>query len=268
MKDKRRHNHIGPINSSRGNLNSVSEIKEEVVRHLSNKFGIVEEANPLLDGICFDMINEEDCRWLERSFEEVEIKEAIWGCDGSKIPGPDGGELSKVISSSFLALVPNSSNPLSLDEYRPICLVGCMYKVLTKNFAGRLKRVLNSIISYNQSAFVPERQLLDGVLVANEVVDYSRKEGAPCILFKVDSEKTYDSVSWNFLRYILVRMGFGERWRKWMEILIFKRNMSVLVNGSPTTEFVVKRGLRQEFLIALSLCFSDGGSNEVGSQID
>ncbi|XP_058741092.1 uncharacterized protein LOC131613439 [Vicia villosa] len=40
-------------------------------------------------------------------------------------------------------------------------------------------------------------------------------------------------------------MGFGEKWRKWVEVIIFKSNMSVLVNGSPTKDFIVKKGLRQ-----------------------
>ncbi|XP_058774268.1 uncharacterized mitochondrial protein AtMg01250-like [Vicia villosa] len=40
-------------------------------------------------------------------------------------------------------------------------------------------------------------------------------------------------------------MGFGVKWRKWMELLVFKSNMSVMVNGSPTKEFGVNRGLRQ-----------------------
>ncbi|XP_058752759.1 uncharacterized protein LOC131625939 [Vicia villosa] len=120
-----------------------------------------------------------------------------------------------------------------------------MYKVVTKLLAGRLKKVLLSIISNCQSAFVPGRQLLDGVLVANEVVDYARKEGSKCIPFKVDFEKAYDKVSWNFLRYMMQRMDFGHRWLKWMELLVFNSNMSILVNGSPTKEFTVSRGLRQ-----------------------
>lgn len=119
-----------------------------------------------------------------------------------------GGELSKVVSSSFLVVVPKSSNPLGLDDYRPIYLVGWMHKVITKLLAGRLKRVLNSIIYHCQIVFVPGRQLFDGVLVANEVVDYARKEGSSCLLFKVNFKKVYDKVSWDFLRYLLVRMGF------------------------------------------------------------
>lgn len=92
---------------------------------------------------------------------------------------------------------------------------------------------------------MPGRQLLDGVLVTNEVVDYARKEGILCLLFKLDFEKVYDKVSWDFLRSLLWRMGFGEKWRNWLELLIFQSNMSVLVNGSPTKEFIMKRGLRQ-----------------------
>ena len=60
---------------------------------------------------------------------------------------------------------------------------------------------------------MPGRQLLDVVLVTNEVVDCSRKEGSICLLFKVDFEKAYDSVSWSFFSYLLVRFGFDGRWR-------------------------------------------------------
>ncbi|XP_058776799.1 uncharacterized protein LOC131651145 [Vicia villosa] len=157
----------------------------------------------------------------------------------------EGNFISRAVSSSFLTLIPKCKNPLSLNDYRPICLVGCMYKVVAKLLAGRLKGVLNSIISNSQSAFVPGRQLLDGVLVANEVVDFARKEGKNCLLFKVDFEKAYDKVNWSFLRYMLKRMGFGDKWTRWMELLIFNSKMSVLVNGSPSKEFSVHKSLRQ-----------------------
>ncbi|XP_058776524.1 uncharacterized protein LOC131650829 [Vicia villosa] len=156
-----------------------------------------------------------------------------------------GSSLSKAITSSFFTLIPKKHNPLGLDDSRPICLVGCIYKVAAKLLAGRLKKVLNSIISSCQTAFVPGRQLLDGVIVANEVVDYARKAGSNCTLFKVDFEKAYDKVSWTFLHFMFKAMGFGRRWIKWMELLVFKSDMSVLVNGSSSKEFGVYRGLRQ-----------------------
>ncbi|XP_058732569.1 uncharacterized protein LOC131604096 [Vicia villosa] len=158
--------------------------------------------------------------------------------------------LSRAIISSFLTLILKSSNPLGLDDYRSICLVGCVYKAISKLLASRLKKVLGSIGSKCQSAFVTGRQLLDGVLVANEVVDLTKREGIGCLLFKVDFEKAYDKVSWNFLRYLLKRMGFGITWMKWMEALIFSSKMSVLVNGSPPEEFEVEKGLRQGDLLS------------------
>lgn len=77
MKDKRRLNHIGPINSPGGPLASVNDIKNELVRHFSNKFGGEVQVNPLLDGILFSSIGVEEMERLERSFQEDEIKEEI-----------------------------------------------------------------------------------------------------------------------------------------------------------------------------------------------
>lgn len=62
---------------------------------------------------------------------------------------------------------------------------------------------------------------------------------------KVDFEMAYDCVSWGFLRYLFGRMGFGQKWLSWMEGAVFSSSLSVLVNGSPTKEFIATRGLIQ-----------------------
>ncbi|XP_058753182.1 uncharacterized protein LOC131626382 [Vicia villosa] len=63
--------------------------------------------------------------------------------------------------------------------------------------------------------------MLDGILVANELVDYARREGKDGFVFKVDFEKDYDKVSWKFFRFMLKNMGFSDVWMHWMEALFF-----------------------------------------------
>ena len=73
-----------------------------------------------------------------------------------------------------------------------------MYKILAKVHANRLRSVIGFVISESQSAFVKGRQILDGILVANEVVDDARKCKKELLLFKVDFEKAYDSIDWGY----------------------------------------------------------------------
>ncbi|KHN25581.1 hypothetical protein glysoja_037859, partial [Glycine soja] len=74
--------------------------------------------------------------------------------------------------------------------------------------ANRLKNVMPFIIHERQSTFLEGRHMLHSVLIANEVVDEAKRYQKPCLVFKVDYEKAYDSVSWGFLIYMLKRMGF------------------------------------------------------------
>ena len=89
------------------------------------------------------------------------------------------------------------------------------------------------------------RHLLQSVLIANEVVHEAKSNNKSCLVFKVDYEKAYDSVSWNFVLYMLGKIGFNSKWVKWIEGCLKSASISVLVNGSPSTEFLLKRGLRQ-----------------------
>jgi hypothetical protein len=80
--------------------------------------------------------------------------------------------------------------------------------LIAKVLAGRLSKVMNSVVANTQTAFIKGRHLVDGVLVINEVVDLAKKSGRECLIFKVDFEKAYDSVDCGFLEYMLRRFNF------------------------------------------------------------
>jgi len=148
------------------------------------------------------------------------------------------GKLSKGINSTFIALIPKVGSPHGLNDFRPISLVGSLYKILKKLLANRLRLVISSVISDSQLAFVKNRQILDGILIANEVVDEIRKSQKELMLFKVDFEKAYDSVDWGYLDFVMGRISFPAMWRKWIRECVSIATDSALVNGSPTNESI------------------------------
>lgn len=81
---------------------------------------------------------------------------------------------------------------MSLGDFRPISLVGCHYKLVARLLASRLGSVLDNIITQNQSSFIWGRHLVDGVVVVNGVVDFAKKKGRECMVFKVDFGKACD----------------------------------------------------------------------------
>ena len=123
--------------------------------------------------------------------------------------------------------------------------MGSLYEILAKVLANRLCGVIGSVISDTQSTFIKGRQILDGILVANEIVDEARRSKKELILFKVDFEKAYDSIDFDYLDEVMRNMGFPTLWRKWINECIRTATAFVLVNGSPTNEFSLERGLRQ-----------------------
>ena len=119
-----------------------------------------------------------------------------------------------------------------------------MYKIIAKVLAERIKNALPYVIDESQSTFLKGRGILDSILMANEVVEDLRRGGMSGLCLKVDFEKAYDSVRWDFLYDMLQRMGFHNRWIIWIKGCMESASVSVLVNGSPTEEFIPSRGLR------------------------
>jgi len=156
-----------------------------------------------------------------------------------------GGSWPKGTNASFISLIPKVDNPQSMDEYRPISLIGSVYKIISKILAKRLQKILHKVIDIKHSTFVENRGLLDSVVVANEVVDEVKRKKENCIIVKVNFEKAYDSVKWDFLFYMMEKLGFCSKWIKWIRGCLQSSTISVLVNDSPTEEFKPEKGLRQ-----------------------
>ncbi|GJR66845.1 RNA-directed DNA polymerase, eukaryota, reverse transcriptase zinc-binding domain protein [Tanacetum coccineum] len=120
---------------------------------------------------------------------------------------------------------------------------GCYCKIISKLLAERMKKVIDKVVGEEQNAFIKGRFILDGGLIANEALDYLKKNRKKVFLLKIDFEKAYDSVNWNFIRQILIQMGFGVKWCKWIKACQKSALISILVNGSPTVEFKMEMGL-------------------------
>ncbi|GJW06526.1 RNA-directed DNA polymerase, eukaryota [Tanacetum coccineum] len=247
-------------------------VKDEFRVHFANRF-----QDP---GFCYGKINFEfpnrlnadQVSDLESPVSYDEIRDAVWACGENKSPGPDGytfdffrkfwdvvgsdlctavlwffehGSFASGCNSSFITIIPKILDPKVVNDFRPISLIGCIYKTVTKILASRLSMVISSLISDVQTAFLSNRQILDGPFIINEILSRCKTKKQETMIFKVDFAKAYDSIRWDYLDDVLLSFGFGIKWRSWIRGSLVSSKSSILVNGSPTSEFHSHCGLKQ-----------------------
>ncbi|KAJ0732921.1 putative RNA-directed DNA polymerase [Helianthus annuus] len=248
------------------------EIKEAFLGYFSLQFAEPLASRPNIACPNLMSLSPAEANSLVEPFSAVEIKEAIWSCVGDRAPGPDGfnfmfikknwdlfqgdfirlfqeffikGDISRCCTSSFIALIPKIKDPVDPANFRPISLIGVINKAISKVLVIRLRKVIGKLVSEEQTAFLAGRNISDGPLILNETIAWMKRARKSGMLFKIDINKAYDSLNWNFLDKILAQMNFPDRWRGWIMATLTSSRASVLVNGSPTMEFDCSRGLRQ-----------------------
>ncbi|KAL0284160.1 UNVERIFIED_CONTAM: hypothetical protein Sradi_7207000 [Sesamum radiatum] len=239
-------------------LTAQNDVNQEFISYFQNLFGgpslhrslDLEFLRPELK----HTITPAEASLLTAHVTRSEVKEAFFDIDVESAPGPDGytsefyraawsvvgqdlfkavgeffhtGKLLKQINTTLIALIPKVNMPLYVSDYRPISCCNVLYKAITKIIVKRIHRILPLMIDNSQTAFVPGRSITDNILLAQELLAGYNQMRLPnrCTL-KVDIQKAYDSVEWDFL----------------LEVLSF---FSVSINGSIHGFFKGGRGLRQ-----------------------
>nr|GEV57212.1 RNA-directed DNA polymerase, eukaryota [Tanacetum cinerariifolium] len=174
-------------------------IKKEFLDHFTNRFCKPVKSTASIDANFHNQLDSDQQSFLERDVTNAEIKKVVWECGTDKAPGPDGFsfgifrhfwylmdvdvyavvryffthcDLPKGSNSSFIALIPKIPDANMVKDFRPISLIGCIYKIIAKVLTNRLIGVLGGIINEVQSTFIEDRQILDGPFILNEVMSW------------------------------------------------------------------------------------------------
>ncbi|XP_074266590.1 uncharacterized protein LOC141589866 [Silene latifolia] len=222
-----------------------------------------------------EFLSPDDSDALGIHFTPKEVRTAVFQLGPLKSPGPDGipaiffhkcwhfikhevigtvlailnGNSSpEFLNKTFLVLIPKSSAPETVDNFRPISLCNVIMKIVTRCITNRLKKFMGKLVGDFQNAFVPGRNIGDNILITNEIlqkISSSKNGRMGRMAFKADMSKAYDRLDWNFIRGTLVLMGFPCNFIQLIMKCITTVSYEILVNGVPSRRIHPRCGLRQ-----------------------
>ncbi|KAL0291803.1 UNVERIFIED_CONTAM: hypothetical protein Sradi_7012500 [Sesamum radiatum] len=278
IKANRARQRICQITSSTGELlTETSMISNEFVTYYQGLLGgtrapRVLDLSFLRTGLKHTITSEE-ALVLTSPIAPQEVKDAFFDISEDSAPGPDGytsaffkaawpviggdvcaavveffqtGRLLKQINATLLTLIPKVHLPSRVSDFRPIACCNVLYKAISKILVRRLHTVLPLMIDYSQNAFIPGRSIADNVMLAQELLaGYNQSKLPPRCTIKIDIQKAYDSVHWDFILDSLRIFNFPPRFICWIEQCISTASFSISLNGSIHGFFPGTRGIRQ-----------------------
>ena len=210
---------------------------------------------------------------LERPILEDEVKAVLFDLDPSKAPGPDGysalffqscwdtikfdimaaireienlnARKLHLLNSATIVLLPKNPEASTPRDFRPISLINFISKLFMKILASRLRCRMNDLVQPCQSAFIKGRTIHDNFKYVHCLAKMFKQSKTPAVMLKLDIEKAFDSVSWEFLLQVLEAKGFGTKFRDWISVMLSTATSKVLVNGALTDSIYHQQGLRQ-----------------------
>jgi hypothetical protein len=233
----------------------------------------MDDINSLLQHLTIPKLNLEKVHECELRIEINECKTILNVLKNGKTPGIDGlppefnkffwnsinehlinamnytfetGEMSSSQRLGIITLIPKKDKDrLFLKNWRPISLLTTDYKLLTKLLATKLSKVLPSIISPDQTAYLKGRYIGENIRTVADIIEYCKSRNMTSVLLLIDFEKAFDTVKWEFLYRILNKFNFGKRFLTWVKILYTNITSTVLNNGYFSKYFQLYRGVRQ-----------------------
>jgi hypothetical protein len=270
-------NTIVALETDQGEIKSEKEIMDHVTAYYKSLFGSQPCSGMSLKDNFWEgrhTLTTEQGVSLTFLFQEEEVKKAVFGMRSDASPGPNGfgvhffktfwpiikgdymammgdfhkGDLDiRRLNYDVITLVPKLKEANHIKQYRPVCLLNIDYdyKGITKVLTNRLTPLAKEVIGVNQTGFIKGRNILEGVLILHEVVDELKRSKGKGLIMKIDFEKAYDKVRWDFLEQVMKGKGFPLVWTNWVMQTVRGGKVCVNANGERGGYFRTHQGLRQ-----------------------
>jgi hypothetical protein len=179
---------------------------KHATEYYAELFGPEEDHNIHIDQALWDeceQVSDAENENLCKAFSEQEVKEALFQMEKHKSAGPDkipiefyqvcwdivkhdimqlfddfhkGKVDICIINYGVITLLPKVSDATRIQQFRPICLLNCLYMLITKTLTIRLAAVAGKLIHQNQTAFMKNRNIMSGIMVLHEILHENKKE--------------------------------------------------------------------------------------------
>jgi hypothetical protein len=129
------------------------------------------------------------------------------------------GVLTQNFSTASIKLIPKKGDATKIKNWRPISLLSCLYKVISRALNNRLKKATGYIFSRSQKGFTSDRHIQEVLMNVVEMISHCKSNGIAGAILSIDQAKAFDSISHKYMREVYKFFGFGPNFTKLLETL-------------------------------------------------
>jgi len=210
---------------------------------------------------------------LETDITENELTESINRANISSAPGADGvsnrfilhfweyfktpllklckhsfdsGTLPLFMKTANIKLIPKKGDTKKIKNWRPISLLNCFYKIISRVVTFRLKKYMDKMTPVCQKGYSETRYCQEVLINVIENIEKCNQTGKKGCLISLDIQKAFDSLSHSYLNSVYDFYNFGPKLKKWLQLMCTNRKACVIIESGLTTElFDLERGNAQ-----------------------
>ena len=160
-------------------------------------------------------------------------------------------KLSKSFSSANIKLIPKKGNLSLLKNWRPISLLNCFYKIISRVISNRLKKYMDKLTPTSQKGYSATRRCQEVLIGLLDGIKECKTKNTKSAILSLDIRKAFDTISHKYIEGVLDHFNFGNNFKKWLLLLSTNREACIILeNGKISRSFKLKRGNAQGDIIS------------------
>jgi hypothetical protein len=171
----------------------------------------------------------------------------------------DQGQLTENFRSAKVRLIPKKGDPKKISNWRPISLLNCFYKIVSRVLTIRLRTVMDKITCVGQKGYSTKKFTQAVLITLLDKIHNAKKLNVTGCILSLDIQKAFDSLSHNFVGHALKFFNLGDRLIGWIKTICTNRKSCIILENNRTGKsFALNHGNAQGDVISpyiFNICY-------------